>query len=214
MGFFTPVLKGFLTEIAQESVKNGLQIFGGHGYIKEWGMEQIARDARIATLYEGTTGIQALDLLGRKVLLHGGGKVVRDYTASIMKWCGDYALDKDMRKYVWALTKLCAEWNALTLRLAITAKRKNREIISAASDDYLMYSGYVMMAYHWARMASVALDKMKNGGEQPHEFYLAKTQTAEFYFDKILPRTSGLADSMTTSSEVMTEMNIEHFIID
>jgi len=214
MGFFTPVLKGFLTEIAQESVKNGLQIFGGHGYIKEWGMEQIARDARIATLYEGTTGIQALDLLGRKVLLHGGGKVVRDYTASIMKWCGDYALDKDMRKYVWALTKLCAEWNALTLRLAITAKRKNREIISAASDDYLMYSGYVMMAYHWARMASVALDKMKNGGEQPHEFYLAKTQTAEFYFDKILPRTSGLADSMTTSSEVMTEMDIEHFIID
>ena len=72
-------------------------------------MVRIARDARIATLYEGTTGIQALDLLGRKVLLHGGGKVVRDYTASIMKWCGDYALDKDMRKYVWALTKLCAD---------------------------------------------------------------------------------------------------------
>lgn len=214
MGFFTPILKGFVTEIALESVKHAQQIFGGHGYIKEWGMEQIARDARIATLYEGTTGVQALDLLGRKVLLQGKGRVVREYTAGIMKWCGDYALDKEMRKYVWKLTKLCAEWNALTLRLAISARRKNREIISAACDDYLMYSGYVMMAYHWARMAAISFDKMKNGGEQPYEFYLAKTQTAAFYFDKILPRTQGLADSMTTSSELMTDMDIEHFIID
>lgn len=213
MGFFTPVLKGFLTELSIESVKNAQQIFGGHGYIKEWGMEQIARDARISTLYEGTTGVQALDLLGRKVLLQGGGKVVRDYTAGIMKWCGDYALDKDMRKYVWALTKLCAEWNALTLRLAITARRKNREIISAACDDYLMYSGYIMMAYHWARMAAISFEKMKTGGEQPYEFYLTKTQTAEFYFEKILPRTQGLADSMTTPSEVMTNMAIENFFI-
>lgn len=214
MGFFTPVLKGFITELSIECAKHAQQIYGGHGYIKEWGMELIARDARISTLYEGTTGVQALDLLGRKVLLQGGGKVVRDYTAGIMKWCGDYALDKDMRKYVWALTKLCAEWNALTLRLAIAAKRKNREIVSAAADDYLMYSGYIMMAYHWARMAAISFDKMKNGGQQPYEFYLAKTQTAEFYFDKILPRTQGLADSMTTPAEVMTNMAIENFIID
>lgn len=211
MSFYTPILKGFLTECGIEAAKHGQQIYGGHGYIKEWGMELIARDARISTLYEGTTGVQALDLLGRKVLLQGGGKVVRDYTAGIMKWCGEYALDKDMRKFVWALTKLCAEWNALTLRLAITARRKNREIISAASDDYLMYSGYVMMAYHWARMAAVAFDKMKTGGEQPYEFYLAKTQTANFYFDKILPRTQGLAESMTAPSESMTDMEIEHF---
>lgn len=214
MGFFTPVLKGFITELSIECAKHAQQIYGGHGYIKEWGMELIARDARISTLYEGTTGVQALDLLGRKVLLQGGGKVVRDYTAGIMKWCGDYALDKDMRKYVWALTKLCAEWNALTLRLAIAAKRKNREIVSAAADDYLMYSGYIMMAYHWARMAAISFDKMKNGGQQPYEFYLAKTQTAEFYFDKILPRTQGLADSMTTPAEVMTNMAIENFIIE
>ena len=211
MGFFTPILKGFLTELAIEAAKDGQQIYGGHGYIKEWGMELIARDARISTLYEGTTGVQALDLLGRKVLLNGRGKVVRDYTAGIMKWCGDYALDKDMRKYVWALTKLCAEWNALTLRLAVAAQRKNREIISAASVDYLMYSGYIMMGYHWARMAAVAFDKLKHGGDQPKEFYLAKVQTAEFYFDKILPRTEGLSESMTAPSESMTAMDIEHF---
>lgn len=211
MSFYTPILKGFLTECGIEAAKHGQQIYGGHGYIKEWGMELIARDARISTLYEGTTGVQALDLLGRKVLLQGGGKVVRDYTAGIMKWCGEYALDKDMRKFVWVLTKLCAEYNALTLRLAVAAKRKDREIISAAADDYLMYSGYLMMAYHWARMAAVAFDKMKNGGEQPYEFYLAKTQTAEFYFEKILPRTQGLAESMMAPSESMTDMDIEHF---
>ena len=89
-----------------------------------------------------------------------------------------------------------------------------RDSVSAAADDYLMYSGYIMMAYHWARMAAISFDKMKNGGQQPYEFYLAKTQTAEFYFDKILPRTQGLADSMTTPAEVMTNMAIENFIID
>ncbi|UNU74194.1 acyl-CoA dehydrogenase C-terminal domain-containing protein [Moraxella nasovis] len=210
LGFYTPILKGFLTELGIEAAKHGQQIYGGHGYIKETGMELIARDARISTLYEGTTGIQALDLLGRKVLLHGGGKVVREYTAGIMKWCGEYALDKDMRQFVWSLTKLCAEYNMLTARLLLTA-RKDRDIVSAASDDFLMYSGYLMMAYHWARMAAIAFDKMKNGGEQPYEFYLAKTQTAQFYFEKILPRTNAHAEAMTTPSSVMMQMDIEHF---
>ena len=211
MSFYTPILKGFLTELGIEAAKHGQQIYGGHGYITEWGMEQIARDARIATLYEGTTGVQALDLLGRKVLLQGGGKVVRDYTAGIMKWCGEYALDKNMRKFVWVLTKLCAEWNALTVRLALSARRKNREIVSAASEDYLMYSGYIMLAYHWVRMAAVAFDKLKNGGEEVPAFYTAKIQTATFYFDKILPRTAGLSESMLAPAESMTDMAIDDF---
>lgn len=210
LGFYTPVIKGFLTELAIEAAKHGQQIYGGHGYIKEWGMELIARDARIATLYEGTTGIQALDLLGRKVILQSKGKLVRDYTANIMKWCSEYTIDKDMRKFVWALTKLCAEWNTLTVRIMLMA-RKNREIISAASDDYLMYTGYVMMAYHWARMAAVAYDKLENGGTESPEFYKAKIQTAEFYFDKILPRASGHAESMLAPSEVMTAMKEDSF---
>ncbi|UNK05500.2 acyl-CoA dehydrogenase C-terminal domain-containing protein [Psychrobacter raelei] len=210
LGFYTPILKGFLTELAIEAAKEGQQVYGGHGYIKEWGMELIARDARISTLYEGTTGVQALDLLGRKVILQSKGKIIRDYTSSIMKWCGEYALDKNMRKFVWALTKLCAEWNTLTVRLMLSA-RKDREIISAASVDYLMYSGYIMMAYHWARMAAVAYDKLENGGVEAPEFYKAKIQTAEFYFDKILPRTSGHAESMVAPSSSMTDMDIEHF---
>ncbi|WP_230658788.1 acyl-CoA dehydrogenase C-terminal domain-containing protein [Psychrobacter sp. I-STPA10] len=210
LGFYTPIIKGFLTELGIEAAKHGQQVFGGHGYIKEWGMELIARDARIATMYEGTTGVQALDLLGRKVILQSKGKAVRDYTASIMKWCGEYALDKDMRKFVWVLTKLCAEWNTLTVRLMLMA-RKDREIISAASEDFLMYSGYVMMGYHWARMAAIAYDRLENGGTEAPEFYKAKVQTAEFFFDKILPRTSGHAESMVTPSEVMTAMDIDSF---
>ena len=202
LGFYTPVLKGFLTELSLESAKHGMQIYGGHGYIKEWGMEQIARDARIGTLYEGTTGVKALDLLGRKVLIQSKGKLVLDYTANIMKWCSEYALDKGMRKFVWQLTKYCAEWNTLTTRIMLTA-RKDREIVSAASDDYLMYSGYVIMGYHWARMAAIAYDKLKNGGSETQEFYEAKIKTAEFYFEKLLPRASGISESMLTPSEVM-----------
>ncbi|MEC7120481.1 MAG: acyl-CoA dehydrogenase family protein, partial [Pseudomonadota bacterium] len=106
LGFYTPILKGFLTELGLEAANNGMQVYGGHGYIKEWGMEQIARDARISTLYEGTTGIQALDLLGRKVLLGSKGKVVREYTAEILKFCGKHARNKQMRRYVWDLTKI------------------------------------------------------------------------------------------------------------
>ncbi|MFW2177708.1 MULTISPECIES: acyl-CoA dehydrogenase C-terminal domain-containing protein [unclassified Moraxella] len=211
LGFYTPILKGFLTELGLECAKNGMQVYGGHGYIKEWGMEQIARDARISTLYEGTTGVQALDLLGRKVLAQSRGKVVLEYTANIMKWCSEYALDKEMRKFVWQLTKYCAEWNTLTTRILLTA-RKDREIISAASDDYLMYSGYVMMGYHWARMAAIAHDKLANGGGMETEaFYKAKIQTAEFYFEKLLPRASGLSESMLAPSESMTGLDLDSY---
>lgn len=209
LGFYTPILKGFLTELSIECAKHGMQIYGGHGYIKEWGMEQIARDARISTLYEGTTGVQALDLLGRKVLIQSKGKVLLDYTANIMKWCSEYALDKGMRKFVWELTKYCAEWNTLTTRIMLTA-RKDREIVSAASDDYLMYSGYVIMGYHWARMAAVAYDKLKNGGSETKEFYEAKIKTAEFYFEKLLPRASGHSESMLAPSELMA-MDLDSF---
>ena len=209
LGFYTPILKGFLTELSIECAKHGMQIYGGHGYIKEWGMEQIARDARISTLYEGTTGVQALDLLGRKVLIQCKGRVLLDYTANIMKWCSEYALDKGMRKFVWELTKYCAEWNTLTTRIMLTA-RKDREIVSAASDDYLMYSGYVIMGYHWARMAAVAYDKLKNGGSETKEFYEAKIKTAEFYFEKLLPRASGHSESMLAPSELMA-MDLDSF---
>lgn len=128
LGFYTPILKGFLTELGLEAANHGMQVYGGHGYIKEWGMEQIVRDARIATLYEGTTGVQALDLIGRKVLLSSKGKVVREYTAEILKFCAAHARNKYLRRFAWDLTKLCAQWNTLTVRIMLAARRPRHRI--------------------------------------------------------------------------------------
>lgn len=214
LGFYTPILKGFLTELGLEAANHGMQIFGGHGYIKEHGMEQIVRDARISTLYEGTTGVQALDLIGRKVLLSSKGKVVRDYTAEILKFCGQHARNKYMRRFAWDLTKACAQWNALTVRIMLAA-RKDRDIVSSASVDFLMFSGYVMMAYYWAQQAAVASAKLANGdGSETPEFYKAKIKVADFYFERLLPRTQGHAESMVNPSKTMMSLDAENFSFD
>ncbi|ENV61930.1 acyl-CoA dehydrogenase C-terminal domain-containing protein [Acinetobacter soli] len=214
LGFYTPILKGFLTELGLEAANNGVQVFGGHGYIKEWGMEQIVRDARIATLYEGTTGVQALDLIGRKVLLSSKGKVVRDYTAEILKFCGRHARNKYLRRFAWDLTKLCAQWNTLTVRIMLAA-RKDRDIVSSASMDYLMFSGYVMMAYFWAQQAVIASEKLEAGdGKETAEFYKAKIKVADFYFERLLPRTQGHAESMVNPSRSLMALPSEHFSFD
>ena len=214
LGFYTPILKGFLTELGFEAANHGMQVYGGHGYIKEWGMEQIVRDARISTLYEGTTGVQALDLIGRKVLLSSKGKVIRDYTAEILKFCGQHAPNKYMRRFAWDLTKLCAQWNTLTVRMMLAA-RKDRDIVSAASVDFLMFSGYVMMAYFWAQQAAVASAKLASGnGAEVPEFYKAKIKVANFYFERMLPRTQGHAEAMVNPSKTMTALAPEHFSFD
>ncbi|HMJ13490.1 MAG TPA: acyl-CoA dehydrogenase C-terminal domain-containing protein [Polyangiaceae bacterium] len=213
LGFFTPVLKGFLTEMGLECANLGMQVFGGHGYIREHGMEQIARDARIATLYEGTTGIQALDLLGRKVLLLTRGAAVREYTAEILKFCAKHAKNPRMRRYVWRLSKLCAQWNYLATRLMLTAT-KDRDIVSAASVDFLYYSGWVMMAYAWAQMAAVAREKLAKGGAESPEFYKAKIQTADFYYYKLLPRAQAHAECMLAPTKTVMRMKNEHFAFD
>ncbi|WP_044452344.1 acyl-CoA dehydrogenase C-terminal domain-containing protein [Acinetobacter baumannii] len=214
LGFYTPILKGFLTELGLEAANHGMQVYGGHGYIKEWGMEQIVRDARISTLYEGTTGVQALDLIGRKVLLSSKGKVVREYTAEILKFCAAHARNKYLRRFAWDLTKLCAQWNTLTVRIMLAA-RKDRDIVSSASVDFLMFSGYVMMAYFWAQQAVVASEKLEAGnGQETPEFYKAKIKVADFYFDRLLPRAQGHAESMVTTSRTLTSLPAEHFSFD
>lgn len=212
LGFYTPILKGFLTELGLEAANLGMQVFGGHGYIKEWGMEQIARDARIATLYEGTTGVQALDLLGRKTLLTGKGKPVRDFTKEIALFAKDLLMTSGMRGMGAKLLKYSAQWNILTTRIMLTAA-KDRDMVSSASNDFLMYSGYVSMAYFWAKMAKVAADKLKGSDLNANEraFYEAKVQTAEFYFERLLPRAKGHAKSMVSPSNVMMKFDLAHF---
>ncbi|TXJ10393.1 MAG: acyl-CoA dehydrogenase [Acinetobacter sp.] len=213
LGFYTPILKGFLTEMGLEAANHGMQVYGGHGYIKEWGMEQIVRDARISTLYEGTTGIQALDLLGRKVLLSSKGKVVASYTTEILKFCGQHARNKYMRRFIWDLTKVCTQWGILTTRIMLTA-RKDRDIVSSAAVDYLMFSGYAMMAYFWAQQAAVASEKLEKGGKEEADFYKAKIKVADFYFDRLLPRAQGHAEAMVNPSRGLTSLKAEHFSFD
>jgi alkylation response protein AidB-like acyl-CoA dehydrogenase len=212
LGFFTPVLKGFLTEMGLEAANLGVQVFGGHGYIGEHGMEQIVRDARISTLYEGTTGIQALDLLGRKVLLSSKGKCVRDYTLQMVQFAKSKVLKRTrLGSMARSLSLRAAEWNALTMAIMLRA-RKDREVVGAASFDYLMYSGYVMMAFSWAQQAAKARELLDSGtGKESAEFYKAKIQTAEFYFDRLLPRANAHRAGALASTKSLMQMNKDHF---
>ncbi len=182
LGFMTPIVKACLTEWGVECTYHALQCFGGHGYIAEHGMEQLARDARITTLYEGTTGIQALDLLGRKVIqLQGAGLKVM--LGMVEAFCTEHAQDERLAPFVGPLQAKAAEWQQLTTRIA-RAAAGNADEIGAAAYDYLMYSGYVALAYWWARSVAAA-----DASPHPDAFKQDKRDTATFYFARILPRT-------------------------
>ena len=213
LGFLTPIIKAFLTEAGVESANLGMQCFGGHGYISEWGMEQNARDARIATLYEGTTGIQSLDLLGRKVL-GSKGKLLKPVTAQIIEFCKKHRWNRKMRPFIIPLWKSVKRWKSLTRRIGFSALR-NRDQVGAASVDYLMFSGYVLLGFIWAKSAYVSQQKIEAGktGDDSIDknFYLAKIQTAEFYFAKILPRTATLEATIKSGSKSLMAMSEDNF---
>lgn len=211
LGFYTPILKGFITEMGLECANIGMQVFGGHGYIKEHGMEQIARDARISTLYEGTTGIQALDLLGRKVLLQTRGKCIKEFTNEMIAQAKPHLLDGGpIGKMARLAFKRAIQWKMLTLRIMLRAA-KDRDVVSAACNDYLMYSGYAMMGHFWLKQALVANEKLAKGGKDSADFYKAKLQTAEFYFDRLLPRADGHKKAMLSPTSSLMQMDNEHF---
>ncbi len=181
VAFLIPIAKGVVTELAQECTKEALQIYGGHGYIAENGMEQFVRDARIITLYEGTTGIQAADLLGRKILqLQGVG--FKHFLQEISAFCQQHSADEALRAYIAPLAIATKNWGELTLKLAQRVQA-NPEELGAAATDYLYYSGYVALAYMWARSVAAA-----EAGTQSAAFKQAKRDTAKFYFARILPR--------------------------
>jgi hypothetical protein len=202
MALLTPIAKAFVTEAGLEAANHGIQIYGGHGFIREWGMEQIARDARIATLYEGTTGIQALDLIGRKVL-GSGGKLLMGFTEMMGEFVAENS-DEAYAEFTAPLTKYAEEW--LTMSLEVGGKAmENPDEAGAASVDYLMYSGYVALAYFWAKMAVVAHKKIAEG-EGDTAFYEAKLMTARFYFQRILPRTLSHKESLLSGADNLMDM--------
>lgn len=200
LGFMTPIVKACLTEWGVECTYHALQCYGGHGYIAEHGVEQLARDARITTLYEGTTGIQALDLLGRKVVqLRGAGLKVM--LGMIERLCGEHEGHEAVRAFVPVLREKAAQWQQLTQRIGERAGADPDEI-GAASYDYLMYSGYVTLAYWWLR--SVAASE---ASAHTAEFKAGKRETARFYFERVLPRT--LAHAAAIDSGASTLMTLE-----
>ncbi|HET6431017.1 acyl-CoA dehydrogenase C-terminal domain-containing protein [Dyella sp.] len=181
VAFLIPISKGVVTELAIECTKEALQIYGGHGYIGENGMEQFSRDARITTLYEGTTGIQAADLLGRKILqLQGVG--FKHFLEEISGFCQQHSADESLRALIGPLAVYAKQWGDMTVKLAQRVQA-NPEELGAAANDYLYYSGYVTLAYLWARSVAAA-DK----SSQSAAFKQAKRDTASFYFTRILPR--------------------------
>ena len=212
LGFVTPILKAFLTETGVECTRLGMQVFGGHGYIRESGMEQIVRDTSISTLYEGTTGIQALDFLGRKVLLDRGASL-KQFAREVLDFCKNQGIlsrnphKRAMRKFVWPLRKAIISWQYYSARLALKAKR-NRDYIGSASVDYVMFSGYIVMAYLWARMAQASHERLAEGVAD-RDFYRTKIMTAEFYFAQLLPRTKSLAKTMMAAPETVMQIDEE-----
>jgi alkylation response protein AidB-like acyl-CoA dehydrogenase len=181
LSFLTPIVKAFLTETGFEAANHALQIFGGHGFVRDTGIEQYVRDARITLIYEGTTQIQALDLLGRKVLMTQGKALlalVAEMKALAPRADGELATLGD------ALTRIADEWPALTLAIGGRAAADPEEV-GAASVDFLMYSGYATLTYLWTRMAIVARDRLRDG---PDPFFEGKVATAQFFVARLLPR--------------------------
>ena len=182
MALLTPVVKAFITDNSFETTNLCLQVYGGHGYINEWGMDQFVRDARINMIYEGTNGIQALDLLGRKVLMDGGRKFGR-FARLIEGFLKENAARPELAEFTAPLGKLLADTAALTAEIGAKAKADPNEV-GAASVPYLRIVGHLAYAWLWARMAALALDKADD------DFYAAKLATARFYYAWLLPETA------------------------
>ena len=202
VALLTPVAKAFLTDLGLETTVHGQQVFGGHGYIREWGQEQLVRDVRITQIYEGTNGIQALDLMGRKVVGSGGALYslfageIRQFVASADSQLGEFA--KPLGAALDQLDDLTA-W-------VLDRARTDPNEIGAASVEYLHAFGYTAYAYMWALMARAALVRQ---GED--DFYAAKLGTARFYFARLLPRIHSLAASVKAGSASLYLLDQEQF---
>jgi alkylation response protein AidB-like acyl-CoA dehydrogenase len=201
VALLTPIIKAFITDNGWKATSECLQVYGGHGYIAEWGMEQYVRDARINMIYEGTNTIQSLDLLGRKVL-GDNGKKLKAFGKRIAEFVEDEGVNEDMQEFVNPLADLGDKVTKLTTELGMKGFG-NADEVGAAAVDYLRVCGHLVFAYLFARMARVALDKKDSGDP----FYAAKLATARFYFAKLLPETAMLIRSARSGVKPLMEMD-------
>jgi Acetyl-CoA dehydrogenase C-terminal like/Acyl-CoA dehydrogenase, C-terminal domain len=185
LSLLTPITKAFLTDNGYNAATQCQQVFGGHGYIKEWGMEQFVRDARINMIYEGTNTIQSLDLLGRKVLGNNGA-TLKKFGKLVGALVEAEGVNEKMAEFINPLAMMGDKVTKFTTEIGFKGFQ-NPDEVGAAAVDYLRVVGHLVMGYFWARMASVALKEIANGNTDP--FYAAKLQTARFYFAKLFPET-------------------------
>jgi hypothetical protein len=203
VALMTPVIKAFLTDTGFEAANLALQCLGGHGYIREFGIEQYVRDARIAQIYEGTNGIQAMDLIGRKVP-EGNGRLLRRLLPMIQQTAKTAQADPRLAEMATALLESLRRLQETTMTVMNKAM-KNPDEAGAAAVDYLRLLGLVTTGWMWLRMAQVAV------GKEGEAFYDAKVKTARFYFTKLLPQTSSLATAIAAGAAPLMELDAAAF---
>lgn len=201
LAMLTPIVKAFITDNGWTATSGCLQVFGGHGFIKEWGMEQFVRDSRINMIYEGTNTIQSLDLLGRKILGNQGA-TLRKFGKLIGKLAKEEADNASMKEFIGPVTTLGEQMTQFTMEIGMKGMQ-NPDEVGAAAVDYLRVAGHMVFGYFWARMAQVALREIAAGNADP--FYLAKLQTARFYFAKLFPETATLMQTARAGSAVLMD---------
>ncbi|PHS73473.1 MAG: acyl-CoA dehydrogenase [Cycloclasticus sp.] len=206
VSLLTPVFKSFLTDIGETVTSMGIQVYGGHGYIRENGMEQYLRDARICRIYEGTNGIQALDLVGRKLPAHMG-RYLRHFFHPLSAFLEQHAEDKKMSAYIQPLAKSFTRLQNATLFIAQRGLA-NPDEAGAAASDYLKMFGLVAMAYIWSKMvAQILHDK----GDMPDSFYDAKLKTGLFFMQRLLPETGSLLSNIMSGSDNIMSLGENQF---
>jgi alkylation response protein AidB-like acyl-CoA dehydrogenase len=205
VALLTPVVKGFITDNGYESTTLAMQVYGGHGYIVESGVEQYVRDARINMIYEGTNTVQALDLLGRKVLADGGAKLMK-FGKVIHDAVKVHNENPAMLEFTTPLVALMTEVHKLTGEIAAKAQR-NPDEAGAAAVPYLRVIGHLVFSFSWCNSAGVALKKLDSGDP----FYKAKLSTARFYFAKLYPESASMIAQVRAGAATLMEPDIAMF---
>ena len=206
IALMTPILKSFATDVGCESANLALQIYGGHGYIKDHGMEQLVRDARIAPIYEGTNGIQPLDLVGRK-MQRNDGEIIENFFSIINNYLNNLSTDKKLETIVKQFKKSFDELVFIANHLRSFNKNKINEINGTAVEFLQMFS-YVSIGYIWLKLLIISIEK---NNDNSNEFLKSKIATGKYYFNKVLPQTSFLKDHILSGASNYNDYKDEYF---
>ncbi len=209
MGLMTPIIKGVLTDKGFDNAVAAQQVFGGHGYIEEHGMSQFVRDARIAMIYEGANGIQALDLVGRKLALNGG-RAVQAFFKEVGDFCEENRADEKMAPFTKALKKGLNDLQTATMWLMQNGM-KNPDNAGAASTDYMHLFGLVALGYMWAQMVKIAQAKSIEGADGQSGFYENKITTGRYFMERVMPETAAHLARISSGAEAMMALPAEAF---